>query len=110
MRRFILATAGLAALCLPTSASHAGDHRCDSPPYGLSYGGYKSFAINFSPIFPDPDPFLSKVCIGKFDNRNEQRIFFYSLGLSAAFIDATPMDDLVGPVVIAVKRMVDGVR
>lgn len=105
----ILVIAGtLAALCLSTSVLRAADYRCDAPPYGLSYGGYKSFALNFSTIFPDPDPFLNKLCIGKFENQSSQRQALYGFGLSASFIDATPMDDLVVPVVMAMKRQAGG--
>ena len=78
-------------------------HSCDKPPYGLTDGGYRAFISNYIGLLSHPDKFMSGVCVGKYDSQSSQRKTLTDLGLSDAFIEITPMNDLVAPVISALE-------
>jgi hypothetical protein len=74
----------IVAVMVMQTAAHAGDPRCNAPPYGGSVAEFKAFVESFGQIVT-PATILPSICMAKFGG--ESRNALYNLGFTDEQID-----------------------
>jgi len=74
----------IVAVMVMQTAAHAGDPRCNAPPYGGSVAEFKAFVESFGQIVT-PATILPFICMAKFGG--ESRNALYNLGFTDEQID-----------------------
>lgn len=93
-----------AAFIFASSATaHAGDPRCDAPPYGGTIAGFKAFVKDFGAIVV-PANVLPAVCNAKFGG---DRTALYNLGFTDHDIDAKDTEELAVEMIVKLNKLMN---
>lgn len=107
MLKLITASA-MFALLLVVHLAHAGDSRCNAPPYGATEASYTAYVNSFGGIVP-PMKLFSSICRAKYDNDTAARDTLHKLGIFDQQIDSEGVADLAVDVLKTIKNIADQV-
>ena len=88
-------------------AAHAGDLRCNAPPYGSTMTEFRAFVKDYGNIIAPPH-LLASVCNAKYGA--ESRKALYNLGFTDEEIDAKDTVVLAFDVIVAKTRLADALK